>query len=363
MSNPTTPRVVRLADQLEAEIVEQGLQPGDTYLVTAQVASQLRISNTLANRVMQLLASRGRIVRRQGRGTFVADRATERSAGVQRVHLLVREDFLHREGLGADGLLVGLQRALPVAEMQFNYVPDGGDAEYVGHLVDEALRTPLRDGFVLIRSSLEVQRLFRESELPAVVFGALYPSIQGLPGINRDMDQIGRILAEYLLELGSRRLVVLMREKMLPGDFPTLDAVQRSLGEAGLPPQALILRTLPPDEEAIAETVAGILRESDEPTGLICRSVVLARGAEQGLERAAAGTGQVRDLALCDWYARPGEKPRFTYARPALEPHEVGERIGKMLLERARDGGGEAEGVMIPVTLERGGSPLGGSGR
>src|SRR5262245_26012159 len=126
------PRVVDVAEQILADIRRRQLQPGDAYLGTTETAQWLRISGTTVNRALQLLAQRGVVERRQRRGTTVRDPGKSRvGSGLARVHLLVREDHLRSEGLWADGVLLGLQGALPGVELQFNFRPQVDEAEYV----------------------------------------------------------------------------------------------------------------------------------------------------------------------------------------------------------------------------------------
>ncbi len=71
-------------------------------------------------------------------------------------------------------------------------------------------------------------------ELPAVVFGSLYPSVEGLPFVDRDQRRIGRLLAEHLLARGHKRILLLARQRMLPGDYLAIDAVRDTMDAAGL---------------------------------------------------------------------------------------------------------------------------------
>ena len=67
------PRVANLADQLLADIEERNLRPGDRYLTTAEASKLLGVANSSANRALQVLEKRRRIVRQQRRGAFVVD--------------------------------------------------------------------------------------------------------------------------------------------------------------------------------------------------------------------------------------------------------------------------------------------------
>src|SRR4051812_15147851 len=243
---PQVPRIVELADLIVEDIVRRKLGPGDPYQGTAETAEMLGVSTTLANRAMQVLVKRRILNRRQRKGTFVASvtgSPAERSS-IARVHLLVREDYLRTEGLLADGIVVGMHEELPAAQVQFNFLPADQDAQYVSELIAQAMRSGQPEGFVLVRASLQAQRLIAGSSLPAVVHGMLHPSVPTMPWIDRDHRGAGRLLVEHLLDHGFRRIVVVMRDRMLGGDHLLLDAIRDRMAEAGLPLSAMTVRCL-----------------------------------------------------------------------------------------------------------------------
>src|SRR5262245_40056222 len=125
MSTAAGAKIVDVAELILADIRRRGLRPGDAYLSTAETARWLRVSGSTTNRALQLLVQRGLITRRQRQGAVVADPADRGvESPLQRVHLMVREDHLRAEGLWADGMLLGLQGALPGVELQFNFRPE-----------------------------------------------------------------------------------------------------------------------------------------------------------------------------------------------------------------------------------------------
>src|SRR3954470_11037243 len=118
------PPVLDLAEKIKGDIRERKLRPGDAYMNTQEVARHFRVNGTTANRALQLLTQRGMLQRRQRTGTLIADPAARpKGKQIRRVHLFVHQEHLKSEGLLGDGMLVGLQRALPNAEFQFNYPP------------------------------------------------------------------------------------------------------------------------------------------------------------------------------------------------------------------------------------------------
>src|SRR5436190_23623234 len=180
MIRPVTPSIVQLADRIEHDIRNRGLQPGDSYFNTADTAKMLKVGTASANRALQLLEQRQVLIRSQRRGTFVTAPVGAKQA-TRRINVVIDQASLKTEGVLADGLLVGIQSAMPQAELRFRFTPATDDTEFIEKLIHDSLQSPQREGFVLVRSSLTAQRLVANSGLPAVIHGTAHPSIQGIP--------------------------------------------------------------------------------------------------------------------------------------------------------------------------------------
>ena len=351
LTKPQIPRIIELADRIVADIRRRKLKPGDPYQTTLETAGMLGVSTTAANRAMQVLVKRRVLERRQRKGTFVANPAGLASTLLRKVHLLVHEDYLRREGLLSDGIVIGMHDELPAVQLQFSFMPPDGDDRHVQNLIHEALRSSQAEGFVLVRVSLAVQRAVAASGLPAVVHGQLHPSVPTMAWIDRDHAHAGRLLVAHLLEQGCRHIVVLMRDRMFRGDHTLLDAVRDAMAEARKSPSDLTLRCLPPDHEAIRYAVDELIDELDGSIGVLCRSEPLARGAE-----AAIATRKLRvPMVVSDIYRRGSdEPPRWPYLRPRISPEEIGRHIGRMLAQQARGEKPHPEFEIIDVQLATG---------
>ncbi|MBI1372711.1 MAG: GntR family transcriptional regulator [Phycisphaera sp.] len=344
------PRIVQLADQLEADIVSRGLKPGDPYLSTVDAAKMLGVSANAANRALQVLAKRNLIDRRQGKGSSITEPPEHgKQASLRRVHLLVHHNYLRTEGLMADGVVVGMQEALPVAQIQFSFLPAQEEGDYVNQLISEALRSSSAEGFVLVRSSLTSQRLLMASGLPMVVHGTLYPSIAGVAWIERDQAQIGRELAEHLLEQGCKRIGVLMRQKLMPGDHVLLDSVADTLAQHGLSADALRVRCTANDEESVGAEVKRLIKADDRPIGFLCRNEPLGHAAKAGVDATDAGC----PIVVCDVYKKGAHEVPFAHARSTLRPEEIGAHIGRMLAVQAGGGKPDPDHEIVPVEIIR----------
>ena len=260
LPGPEIPRVMQIASRIENDIRSRQLRPGDPYLNTEEVSRLFSINKSTVNRAMQLLAKRHLVLRRQRRGVVIADGIVQATQiPLRRIHLLVHQNYLKTEGTMSDGVLIGLQTALPGIDVGVNFLSPGDDADKVNDVIAGALRSPDPEGFILVRASLAVQRLIQSVGLPAVVYGSLYPSVHNLSWIDFDQRQSSRLLVKRILEQGHRRVLYLGRDRVFPGDYLFQDSMIETLAEAGLPMSALTIRHLPADHELIKTEVCALL--------------------------------------------------------------------------------------------------------
>jgi DNA-binding transcriptional regulator YhcF (GntR family) len=354
MATASGPRIVEVADLILEDIRRRKLGPGEPYLSTAETARWLRVSGSTVNRALQLLSQRGVIRRRQRRGTVVADPdpgSGREESPLRRVHLVVREDHLREEGLWADGVLLGLQGALPGVDLQFNFRPEVDEAAYVRQLTHDVLGARQAAGFVLIRSSVVTQRLVVASGLPAVVSGTLQPSIRDLPSVDRDQRQIGALLAGYLLRARCRRFLILMRERLTAGDHATLDGASATLAAAGVPLDAVRLRCLPTDEDAIAAEARDTLAGLRGRIGCLCRSLPLARGADAAASSLGLDGRRRPAIVVADAARRQSDGASYPCIEPTVTPEAWGATLGSMLADAARGVRPDPYRLAIPVRL------------
>jgi len=352
MATANGPRIIDVAERILADIRRRKLRPGDAYLGTAETAQQLRVSGSTVNRAFQLLAQRGVVERRQRRGTIIANIHPKRpDTTLDRVHLVVREDHLKAEGLWADGVLWGLQGALPGVSLQFNFRPAVDETEHVEQLINDVLSTRQTAGLVLIRSTVITQRLVAASGLPAVVSGTLQPSIDNLPSIDRDQRQIGELMAQHLLRARCKKFIIFLRERLTAGDHAALDAALAAWAAAGVSLSAIQVRCLPSDEVAIAAEAAEMLRAMGGRVGCFCRSATLARGVQRAVRELRLPVEKRPTLVVADAAGRTASETGYSYIEPVIAAEEYGAQIGRMLAASARGEKPDPYRVTVPVRL------------
>lgn len=349
------PRVIELADRIAEDIRRRKLKPGDPYQGTTETAEMLGVSTTAANQAMQVLVKRRLIERRQRKGTFVAIPTPGVAVSpLRRVHLLVQENYLRTEGLLSDGIIVGMHEELRATQIQFSFTPADNESAYVSELIAEAMRSGKTEGFVLIRASLQAQRLIAGSGLPAVVHGTLHPSVPNMPWIDRDHRAGGALMANHLLKTGFRHLAVLMRDRMFRGDHDLFDTVQQAAESAGLRLCDVALRCLPADLAAVEATVLELLdRYAGSRVGFVCRSEPLAQGVEAAARTRGLTVGKDVGITLSDVYRRGSDSPPvWPHLKPSLSPEQIGQHIGRMLAQQASSKPVDPAHEVIPVYLE-----------
>ncbi len=346
-------KIVELAKRIEADIRQKELRPGDRYLSTVDTARMLRVDTTDANRALQLLTKREMLERRQRVGTFIAGGPDkDNRSPLDCVHLLLCDRHVRRELLLDTGAVMGLQRELPGTQIRFDFVPLGEETDHLRRWITESIRSPGAEGCVLVGSTLPMQRMIAASELPAVVFGSLYPSVDGLPFVDRDQRRIGRLLAEHLLGRGHKRILLLARQRMLPGDYLAIDAVRDAMDSYGLPAGALTFRCLPHDADAVRHEVRRLLRESDESLGILARPSLMADAACEAIREEGLEPGRDVGVVAADYYHGDNEAAPYPIIRPTLNFEEQGAMLGRLLARRARGEPVERDSQQVPVRLE-----------
>ncbi len=339
-SNSPSNNIVELASRIRADIKNRELKPGDQYLNSADAARQFQVSTHAANRALQLLAKRRVVTRKQRLGTVITleEDLPQTGAGIDRIHLLVREDYFKSEGVLADGVVMGIQGEMPRVGIQFNFLPLSDERPYVEDLVSQALKADGQEAFVLVRASLTTQRIVTQSGCPAVVHGTPYPAVEPLCSIDRDHELEAELLVDYLMrQSGCERMLMLMRERLHAGDHLFLDAIHRGLAKLGPGRGGLTLRCMPQDEELVDVELTRFLKANPgSSTGILCATEFLANVAKQSVD-AAANKKSKHAIALMAFYRRPGHSdPGFPHLSSSVTPEQIGADIANLLLRQVQ---------------------------
>jgi DNA-binding LacI/PurR family transcriptional regulator len=347
---PSTLEVI--AKQVEADIRNRGLRSGDKYLTGREVGRLLNVSSVTANRAMQQLAARGVLVRQRKAGTFVGEAVPAPSRSLRkRVHVLLTSGIGAQDGSASNGympqLLGGIVEAMPGVSVQTDIVGRQEANDIVVRIVEEYQASEVA-GVILIRSSLEIQRRLAESGVPVVVFGSVYPGVQGLPSLDIDQCQIGTRTAEYVARSSHRRVLLLTLNQWAPGDNLFMNGFMDAM-HALNPAVQFDLQSVPDDNETVFQVIKETLARSDRPTAIVARSPWLARTSAEVAKSVGARIPHEVELVLGNHHEVEIEGRRIPGAQAVESMLECSRRLGRMLLAQSTAHQGIAKRELISV--------------
>jgi DNA-binding LacI/PurR family transcriptional regulator len=152
------------------------------------------------------------------------------------------------------------------------------------------------------------------------------------------------------LDQGHKRLAYINRQIAYGGDQLTIEGVFSALHARGHGLDSVTLRFLPPANEVYGAEARRLLMQPQGPTGFICRTVRMAD--EVAAAAKSLGLGKNVAVAVCDYYQRPNEQPRYAWAKPLLSSEEIGRRLAQLLIRQSQ-GRESVSGIeVVPVELE-----------
>jgi DNA-binding LacI/PurR family transcriptional regulator/DNA-binding transcriptional regulator YhcF (GntR family) len=329
-SNPlSSPSIPDLAGQLASFMQERGLVPGDRFLTTKEAAQHLRVRRDLANRALQVLAQRGLIERAQRIGSRVsAPQAAPRT--LERVHIVVQANHPRAQHWSSAAFQVGLHAALPGCEIDVDQV----SAEGAAAVLRSALRQPSPEGLVLVRCDYPTQRLAENSGLPAVLHGSPYAGIT-LPSVDVDGAQMGQLQAQALIQSGCERLVVVRRDRALPGDRAFMTGFRAAAQALGFGCNEIDELELAPFAEVVAAELKILFRKAVR-LGIVCSARELADATWNAAMASGRRAGEGFWLH-CNQAAMASGTPAFPYLAPSVSDEEQGAELGRLLAARLAD--------------------------
>lgn len=354
-SDVPSPRIMALADKLVADIRRRGLRVGDGYLTSEQAGRMLGVRKSSANLAMRYLADRDIVVRKQRRGTFVGSGvATPRTPHIGSVHFLApryadRPDRSPR----FDQLQAGVEDVLRHASVHFNILPEHHVIDYVRELTEHRRQGDGVMGLVPSSCPREVYRFVQGIDLPAVVLGSDYPDTESLPSVDADFQQMGRLMTEYLLQRGHRRLALLTYRIWYPGENTLLDAINDALMEVDAAHSKLKVRSLPGEVPLFESEVCRLLSAPDRPTGLICRGLTWAEAADRAAR--SLGLSVPDDVTIIHEERgigghRPSPYPSVARSRDEFQTARL---VTRMLKDIAEKSPLNQKHVRLPVELRQ----------
>ncbi|MBN2292573.1 MAG: substrate-binding domain-containing protein [Pirellulales bacterium] len=345
-----------LTEKLVADIERRGLCPGERYLTTDEVSRMLGVRKAVANRAMQTLAEKEILIRRQRSGTFIGPRFVKPvRSQVQVVHVLLPKDDICGQNWSMNPFVQGIRSEFPDVNVQFSYVPLIDGVSFVRELIDAGRQAGQLAGVIPVTCAPEVYRFLGEQEVPTVVYGSLYTAQDTIHSVDIDNRESGRLLMQFAVDRGHRRIALLAAGDSRPGDNDFFDGVSEVAAKADLPHTALIQRFLPRDLESYKTVVRELLGMPERPTACITRLGAFGHAVEEvaeehglrvpaDLEIILDNEGQIGDVV--DVSAYPRVEPKLSFP-------EIAGVIGRRLRRLAEGETLEPEHIKIPVVFHQ----------
>ncbi|KPL10923.1 hypothetical protein AMJ85_05090 [candidate division BRC1 bacterium SM23_51] len=348
------PLYKQMSDILRREIESQGLAPGTRLPTEKELAKRFDVSLITVRGCVGELVRDGILVRRQGRGTFVASRKPRATQLIMAIVPDLTDYYCAR-------MITGIQEiaALYSYELISGQTHDQAPAER--NLLDRALSRNV-EGLIIVtgRSAfangyLVSSRLY----LPLVIADSYHP------GVEADFFYTSDVAGSYeatrhLIESGYRRIGHLLGPK---GHFLAelrLHGYRRAMREAGISVEEKWIVEAGATADGGHKALTTLLRQDLRIDAVFAYNDLVAVGAMQVLSE--LGRRVPQDFGVAGY----GNHAIAAYTHPPLttvdtDRAEVGRRVAQRLFARIRDEvrADEFTKEISPVRLIVGGSARG----
>jgi DNA-binding LacI/PurR family transcriptional regulator len=221
----------------------------------------------------------------------------------------------------------------------------------VDALIGDILRSKETAGIVMTKAPFVAQRAVKDSGLPAVVHGSLYPSIDRMAWVEQDNLAIARLIAEFVARNKLSQVCALTREVMFPGDNVVQQELARLLGEAGRLAGNFQISHLPDDPPAIEDEIKRLIALYPTDLCLLCRSDIKADAALALIDRLGLKGRKRPRIVASGVHRRPAGASPYPYIFPTIRAEEIGAAIGKLLGAQVTDPKSAPGHIIVPVEL------------
>jgi LacI family transcriptional regulator len=293
------------------------------------------------------------VVRRRNVGTFVGPYFdSKRQATIRTVYILVPP-------VGADEiavsfwepLVLGIRSHMKNVNVQMTFLPPDGTLTYVQEFLRSATLAGEVAGIIPISCPRDVYRSIADSGLPTVILGTPYADQRDIASVDTDNYSTGRLLMEYLIGRGHRRIAMLTSITGRPGDNDCYDGVSDVLTTAGLPHNALVIRVVPPEAASVKAEMQNLLSMPNAPTAVIDWTSGKGRFVSDALASIDLPNAATCEVVFANYPATDRNPISLTYVRSNVSLAEAAKQIGEMLQRLGAGQPIEEPHVIMPVEL------------
>lgn len=360
----TGPLYDRIKRNIRAQIALGDHDPDRPFVTQREICDRYGVSTTTAIRALNELVAEGVLIRRRGKGTYVAEPTaptpasaqsgqSARGAGDRTIACVVH---------GLHGPHVSqVVRGLESVGSDLGYRMFLSDSDNSAEREARALRQALDSGATgVVLYSVEGERNgelleeFRRRGIPLVLVDR-YRTDLATDAVLADNFAVGYELTKRLVERGHQRIATLWGETRCTSVRDRLTGHTQALRDAGLPVRAelTVLRSYwPLPDPARRAMLARLLEVTEPPTVFLCaHGYVVAAAAKDLLQQGVAVPEQV-DLAGMD-DAGPYDLLPLTAVAAVLPSYDLGVAAMRLLAERIGTGNAYADPqhIVLPVEI------------
>ncbi|MET9023307.1 GntR family transcriptional regulator [Actinopolymorpha sp. NPDC004070] len=328
---------------LRATIARGEYVPGTPFVTERGICEKYGVSKTTAVRALNDLVAEGVLVRRQGSGTYVAEKesaapAAGRAAGTSGRHPTIACVLQGHGGTHVERLLGGVAATCSALGYRMFLVYSDNDPEREAQALRQALDSEV-DGILLYpaegTSHAGLFAEIRRRNVPLVMMDRYRPDVP-TDAVVADNLAVGYQVTQELLALGHRRILTLWNEIDCSSVRDRLTGHVQALRDHGVPvrPDLTVLRRYEGRPgPGVTGTIEALLSRPDPPTVLLCgNGYTLAQAAENVVALGMEIPGEL-DLAGMD-DSGPFNILPLTAVAATLPSRELGSEAVRLLHSR-----------------------------
>lgn len=369
MSNDPRPLYEQVKQVLRTEIAEGRYVPGEPFISQQKVCARFGVSAITAIRALNDLAAEGLLVRRPGRGTFVAEPGPSESAGSQRsakgpaqatgaaeapTIACITPGF---QSLHTAQIITGVEAVCAEIGYHLTLTNSVDAPEREERALARALETGA-GGVVLYPAQgaihLDIFEKLRQARVPVVMIDRYRPDV-ATDAVTVDDLSLARQLTEYLIERGHRQILMLWSETECTTIRDRLAGHIEALRDHRLPVRSALTllrdyNTMPPAQRTAM--LAEVLEGPDPPTAVLCANGYVLALVAQDLITLGVDIPDEIELAGLDDAGAYGMLPLAVVAG-ILPSEELGREATRLLARRmaSDDPYRDPQRLVLPVRI------------